>query len=41
VQKVDSNLIYIDGKGGKQVAYIDLIMAKIARLEERIKELEG
>jgi len=40
VEKVAPELVITDEKGEKTVAYIDLAMAKIARLEQRIKELE-
>ncbi|MCK9457634.1 MAG: tail fiber domain-containing protein, partial [Candidatus Riflebacteria bacterium] len=41
VEDIAPELVYSDDKGNKEVAYIDLAMAKIARLEERIKKLEN
>jgi len=41
VEQIADELVYTDNKDQKQVAYIDLAMAKIARLEQRIEELEG
>ena len=40
VEKAFPELVY-DEAGRKTVAYIDLLVAKVARLEERIKKLEG
>ena len=41
VEKTNPELVYTDEKGGKSVAYIDLLIKKIAELEERIKSLEN
>jgi hypothetical protein len=41
IEGVAPELVYTDNNGGKTVAYIDLLVAKVARLEERIKKLEG
>lgn len=40
VEKQFPDLVYEDEKGIKSVAYIDLLVAKIAALEDRVKELE-
>lgn len=41
VEKTNPELVYEDDNGNKAVAYIDLLIAKIAELEERIKTLEN
>ena len=40
VERVAPELVYTDDKGMKSVAYTDLLVAKIARMEELIKLLE-
>ena len=40
LEKVAPELVYTDDKGEKAVSYIDLLIAKIAELEKRIKQLE-
>jgi endosialidase-like protein len=40
VEKVAPELVFTDEKGMKTVAYIDYLVAKIARLEERLKKVE-
>lgn len=40
VEKVAPELVHKNEKGIESVAYIDLLVAKIARLEERINQLE-
>ena len=40
VEDIAPELVYSDDKGNKEVAYIDLAMAKISRMEQRIKVLE-
>ena len=41
VEKIAPELVYTDSKGIKSVGYIDLLIAKIVELEERIKRLEN
>jgi len=41
LELVMPELVYTDDKGIKAVAYIDLLIAKVAQLEERIKQLES
>ncbi|QTD39027.1 tail fiber domain-containing protein [Polaribacter batillariae] len=41
LEKTNPELVKTDSKGEKSVLYIDLLIAKIAELESRIKELEA
>ena len=41
VEQIAPELVYTDSEGIKSVGYIDLLVAKIAELEERIKTLEN
>jgi len=41
VEEVNKYLVYTDEHGIKSVSYIDLLIAKIANLEKRVKELEN
>lgn len=41
VEKIAPELVYTNEKGMKSVAYIDLLIAKIESLENRIKKLEN
>ncbi|MGB5817854.1 MAG: pyocin knob domain-containing S74 family peptidase [Saonia sp.] len=41
VEKKNPELVYTDEEGMKQVKYIDLLIGKIAELEQRIKALEA
>jgi len=41
VEKIAPQLVSTDSEGNKAVAYIDLLIAKIAELEKRIKILEN
>jgi len=41
VEKIMPEVVYTDSKGMKSVNYIDLLISKIAELEERIKALEN
>jgi hypothetical protein len=40
LEKVAPELVRTDSEGMKSVAYIDLLIVKIAQLEQRVKELE-
>jgi len=40
VEKINPNLVYIDEKGMKSVGYTDLIIAKLAAMEQKINDLE-
>jgi hypothetical protein len=41
LEKVAPELVRTDSEGMKSVAYIDLLIVKIAQLEQRVKELEN
>jgi len=41
IEKLNPNMVYTDKDGMKSVAYIDLIIAKLASMEERITILES
>lgn len=40
VEKLNPDVIYTDDKGMKSVGYTDLIIAKLAAMEQKINELE-
>lgn len=40
VEKIAPHLVYTDENGIKSVGYIDLLIAKIAKLEQQIKQLQ-
>jgi hypothetical protein len=40
VEKILPNVVHTDDEGMKSVSYIDLLVAKMARMEERLNELE-